>query len=385
MKSPTGTAIMLIVGVLLAGCGSSDNTRTAADGSTLSLPGCGPDPLFTVSPLSSADFIGLVPLGNVNPPGHTFPTDHVYFYLPVSGNQPPPAVPVRMPGDAWITGIRALEYLSAQPPYTDYSIRFQPCEDYIATFNHVTSVTPQIEAAISGNGQCSTFQINGESYRDCGYQTNIRVAAGTVIGTGGGQPGQWAVDLGAVDLRQTPLQWANQSRIDAFDFELAYTACPLDAFELSVKADLEARLGNYDGTVLRTAAPLCGTIAQDVAGTVQGNWVPEGFVGLYPEDTHMALVHDNVDPTIGAFSMGPPLPGVGSTVYRFTPTHAGLDNREFSEVTSDGQVYCYGPISTGAMMVKLDNATRLLVEFQNGASCNGGPYALTPAATAFER
>jgi len=342
--------------------------------------------LFTVSPMSSADYIGLIPLGNLNPPGHTFPTDHLYFYISEPGSQPPPVKTVRMPGDAWITKIQALEHQSALPPFTDYSIRFQPCSDYEAYLGHLITVTPQITDAMNnGTGQCETRQVGGETFRECTYQTSLQVTAGTVIGTGGGQIGQWGIDLGAYDLRQVPLQWANQTRIMASDSGLPYIACPVDAFEPMVKAELEARFGSYNGTVLRTAPPVCGTIAQDVAGTAQGIWVHEGATSIYPEDQNIALVHDNVDPTVGALSLGPPVLGVGSTVFRFTPAHSGLDNREFSEVTNDGQVYCYGPISTGAMMVKLDTATRLLADFQDGATCNGGPYVLTAGAAVFER
>jgi len=377
------TTVLILV-FALAGCGNS-SSQPVAGGNTLSLPACGAGPLFTVSPMSSADYIGLIPLGNLNPPGHTFPTDHIYFEIAAPGNQPPPVKSVRMPGDVWITEIRTLEHLSEQPPYTDYSLRFQPCAEYIAYFNHLITVTPQITAAINGNGQCEAYQTGGQSFRQCTYQTRLQVTAGTVIGTGGGQIGQWGIDLGAIDLRQVPLQWANQSRIMTSDAGLPYAACPVDAFEPLVRAELEARFGSYDGTVLRTVLPLCGTIAQDVAGTAQGIWVHEGAISIYPEDQNIALVHDNVDPTVGAFSLGPPVLGVGSTVFRFTPAHAGLDNREFSEVTNDGQVYCYGPISTGAMMVKLDTATRLLADFQDGATCNGGPYALTAGAAVFER
>ncbi len=37
------------------------------------------EPRLTVSPLRLSDLDYIIPLGNLNPPGHTFPTDHIYF------------------------------------------------------------------------------------------------------------------------------------------------------------------------------------------------------------------------------------------------------------------------------------------------------------------
>src|SRR5215510_6450023 len=48
---------------------------------TTLLPHCTDAPSFDRSPVDLAQVTGVVPLGNVNPPGHTFPTPHMYFYL----------------------------------------------------------------------------------------------------------------------------------------------------------------------------------------------------------------------------------------------------------------------------------------------------------------
>src|SRR5262245_41430638 len=47
-----------------------------------SLATCAPGTaVFTVPPVALNGVMGWVPLGNLNPPGHTFPTDHQYLYL----------------------------------------------------------------------------------------------------------------------------------------------------------------------------------------------------------------------------------------------------------------------------------------------------------------
>src|SRR5271167_2206131 len=44
---------------------------------------------FTVSPLNIDNAVWYAPLGNLNPPGHTFPSDHGGFYYVDPGNPDP--------------------------------------------------------------------------------------------------------------------------------------------------------------------------------------------------------------------------------------------------------------------------------------------------------
>jgi hypothetical protein len=68
--------------VVALSCGGSSGPTSP------SLPG---SLTFTASPLASSDIGTITPLGNLNPPGHTMPTDHIYFYHPT------PVVPVTAP------------------------------------------------------------------------------------------------------------------------------------------------------------------------------------------------------------------------------------------------------------------------------------------------
>ena len=77
---------ILVAGVLVGTCwacggGSSRNPQAptpvspsqAGEGLASSL-------VFTESPIDPPAIEFIVPLGNLNPPGHTLPTDHIYFY-----------------------------------------------------------------------------------------------------------------------------------------------------------------------------------------------------------------------------------------------------------------------------------------------------------------
>jgi len=61
----------------------------------------------------------------------------------------------------------------------------------------------------------------------------------------------------------------------------------------------------------------------------------------YPEDPHMALVHNNINPAQAVFSIGTSFTGVETGGYSFTPSASGLVNPDFSRVTADGKVYCF--------------------------------------------
>src|SRR4051794_32714151 len=108
---------LLAVLALSAACGASLVTDAPTNGGSHTPPGGGNNPitpalascgssttLFSVSPVPDADLLGWVPLGQLAPPGHLFPTDHQYLYI----NDPGKPSSVRQvnvvaPGDITIT------------------------------------------------------------------------------------------------------------------------------------------------------------------------------------------------------------------------------------------------------------------------------------------
>ncbi len=357
------------------------------------LPPCGTDnAFFSVSPVELSDFMGLVPLGNFAPSGHVFPTDHIYFHINrIDRSQwelGTVEVPVVSPGDVWVTDIRS----TGTENRTDYSIRFSPCEELYAFFIHVASLSEKLEQSFSPPyDECSEYSTGGDNYQNCSKTVNVKLAAGEAIGTAGGDQFQNALDLGIYDLRTDPLPYANPDR---WGEQSLHIACPVDYFTADVRAALQAKLGSHDGTTSRAGPSACGEVEQDEPGTAQGVWFVTGTTYSFPEDPHLTLAHDNVDPSIGVFSVGVSMGGSGlsSGLYLFDPASSAVVNRDFKDVTADGVVYCYETRDRFGseplpfiILVQLTSPTTLRSERQDAASCGSGPWQFSSAYTDFER
>ncbi len=352
------------------------------------LPVC-PDAPFTVSPMQLGDFDSITPLGNLNPSSHVFPTDHVYFGIRDDGQLGTPMVPVVAPGHVWIVHVDRFDRLEGSGgSATKYKVEFSPCDSVEAYLDHVTTLDAALTARLDlGEGDCQQYSTGGRTFRFCQSKVNVELQAGEAIGTTGG-PGEHALDFGAIDQRSPELVYANSARLHDPNAQ-RHTVCPIDEYSAEAATPLRARLGGFHLMAHRTAAPVCGETAQDRPGTAQGNWYARGADAQH-EDPHLALVHDNIDPTIGAFSIGttlPPSPGV----WRFVPTSAGYLNREFSQVTPDSHTYCYdafvegSPPGAGHLVLQLLSASTLQIERQNGSSCGAGPWTFGGGAIDFDR
>jgi hypothetical protein len=341
------------------------------------LPACSAESLLTVTPRALDAVGGLVPLGSLNPPGHTFPTDHVYFY----GVQGAPPSAVVAPGHAWIVGVQTHDSPTPPPAYSDYTLTLAPCDAVRLVFMHVSRLAPSLAARVGEGGHCSEYDTGGRHYRNCDQDTDLEVAAGDALGEADG-----TLDLGAQDTRSAELSWVAPGRIRD---EQRHVVCPLDLFEPAARDSLYARLGSYDGTRLRTVEPRCGQLAQDVAGTAQGVWYRRGAADS-PEDPHLALVHDNVDPRVPVFSVGTSVPGLGPGVFRFTPASTGVVDRDFRDVVPVG-TYCwnlasfYDSLGLGRVVIAFSSAGSILLSYDAGTACGTGPFAVGAGAVAFDR
>ena len=107
---------------------------------------CSPgDAVFTNLPTKLVDVSGIVPLGNLNPKGHTIPTSHAYIYpLMAIPGDPTTAktVPVYAPGKADIV---AVVYHPSEP---DWSLYLRPCAEISLYYQHVKMLSPAIAAAV---------------------------------------------------------------------------------------------------------------------------------------------------------------------------------------------------------------------------------------------
>ena len=132
---------------------------------------------------------------------------------------------------------------------------------------------------------------------------------------------------------------------------------------------------------------------QDVPGTAQGIWFSSEVGHTGTEDPHLALVHSNTRPDWAAMSVGNSIQSLNSGVYRFLPKNQGLLNRDFSEITPDGQIYGFQVtnlnlsrnVFNGITIVMMPDAETLWIERLRSATTNPTSWAFTENKSIFLR
>jgi hypothetical protein len=338
--------------------------------------------------MALTDISTVTPLGNLNPPGHVHPTDHMYFYAPplVGGTL---AVPLVSPGSVVVSEITLnRRSVGGVPTNEDYGLTFAACADVRMAFAHVTELAPSFAANVGAvDGSCDApYVTGGVTSQQCRKRLRVQLEAGEPIGKTGG-PMQGGLDFTALD-RRVSLPFVNPERSwgASSPFGQNQAACPLDYFVPSVAASLRARLGRPGFP--RTVEPICGEVMQDVAGTAAGRWFRVGVTSAQ-DDSHLALVHDNVDPTRGVFSVGTSVPSMPSGTYSFTPTVEGRVNLDFQRVTTVGTTYCYQislPPTQLRVLLTLVSPTRVRVQgYGNGPCGDPSAWAFGAGWAEFER
>jgi len=363
--------------------------------SVTGIPGCGTgNEFFTHRPVNFEDIDSITPLGNLNPSGHTFPTDHIYLNIKKGKEN----LPVYAPGDVWVTGLDIQEKYENGRTVMDYSVDFRPCRELRASYIHIMTLSDKLQSEFDRNysqENCVEEETGGDRFKTCFVEADVKLSAGELVGTTG-KKGQINFDLDVNDLRVDTSWVRGYTKWVRWRESYLSAVCPLDYFTLDLKAKLYSIVGDFGG-VRRTVEPICGTVNQDVWGTAQGIWFLSGekVVERARDDEHMALVHDNVDPTLGAFSIGISMEekGLPSSAYKFEPKHAGFVNRDFDEVKPDGNTYCYvasggysGQHHDHTIIIKmLDDKTLRIAKLDEGSTCGSGPWKFSSNYTDFER
>lgn len=207
---------------------------------------------FERSPVAYDRIARTTPLGNLNPPGHTFPTDHIYFYLRNLGLS---LVVAHAPGT--ITSLYYHEWSN------DFKITFKHTETFYSYLDHVRSLTPIVEVGAT-------------------------IEAGDTLGYG--DPFVSAVDLGVIDYDTTRYFITPERYHDGTN----HCGNPYLYFTDSVRNELLALNP-------RTAEPRGGKIDFDIDGALSGNWFLEGTpvqhsAGFDYQEYHLAFVYDMYDP-----------------------------------------------------------------------------------------
>ena len=318
---------------------------------------------FTVSPVDMSNVYEITPMGNLGPPGHTLPTDHMYIHVS-GGRSTTSTVPLRAPGEIYIISVTS-DPDDIAPERTEYSIIFGLCKDVFGYFNHVKGISSQMAAWLE-DAQCESYTQGPQD--SCTKRIFQKVAAGTIIGEVGHLQGNF--DFGAYDYRRR-LDFANPSRYGKDSGGLwrprtLYITCPLDLYEGQARTDMYRKVAGTNG---------CGKTMYDAKGTLQGNW----FYGDSRADTgqysgHLSFVYDNKNPSEAVISIGGTITGAGKLA--FAPQDSGATNRRFNAVSPDGNTYCYTDGSR-KIVVKMVSNEQISVEAGTG-SCSYAESFVSP-------
>jgi hypothetical protein len=372
-----------LAAILFAACGG-DSTGPDAEDPDAPVPGlvaCTSSPPLTQLPVPIGSIKEIGPLGAMTGGGHLFPAIHLGIYQAASVTAP---VPLSAPGSLVITQVARVTYSGAGAPPTDYAVYFSPCADLKMHFGHVSTVDPAILSELgawTASDCAAPYMVNSISIEPCTKDGSISVAAGAPLGTQVG-----TMDWGATDRRQR-LAFVNPARLGGEDdaFGQNSAMCPVDYLRTAVRESAHDLFGEQG--VRRAAEPVCGTVMQDIAGTAQGRWF---FNDDWEETLHLALVRDQIDPSIGAFSVGRSIPSLPTDLYRFQPVDAGRVNLDFPHVPADGLIYCYEPASLAPtsyrILIQLLSDVRLRIEGSADTPC-GAPesWAFSVGAVEFDR
>jgi hypothetical protein len=357
---------------LALGCGDhGGNSITGGSiGPPPGLSSCTASPFLTVSPIPPAALATIAPLGALNPPSHTFPTDHIYFYKQVGAQ-------LASPGTGVVTNVVVQHRTGGGlAPFDDYNIRMFPCADLMLQFGHVSSLAAVILAQVGAlDGNCQPAYVTGGfTYQQCYADVNIAVSAGQIIAFVSLTLDVWARD------RRVTMTYANDARLvdPVGPFGDKHVVCALDYFVASVGDQLRSKIP-------RTAPPVCGDIAQDVPNTAAGRWFHTGSPNL-PEDAHLALAHDNLTPSLEVFSVGTSIPSLPAGAYSFTPASSGRVNLDFALVTTIGEIECYTVTANRRVLIQLASVSRLRIQgFGTGACGDPATWILDASAVEFDR
>ena len=265
-------SLALGVLILAAACGSSSTGPSSSNNNSLGAGYPAGALVLKNSIIDPSAILWITPLGNLNPPLHTLPTDHIYFYFanPNTGGSPQVSrVPFYAPGDGTVTWM------------------------------------------LGGAGQESKIQVRQTSTFTY-YVDHVILASGITLGSvlTAGQPigttgNSYAVDLGVIN-ENVSVGFLSPARYA--DGDSLHADAPLKYYTEPMRSQLYAK-------VQRLGPDLDGTINYDKAGTLSGNWYSQfGSQPLsFARDTYdgaVPLISIGVGTYQGVFGLAPgdPLP-----------------------------------------------------------------------------
>jgi len=384
----------------------SDNGSTPSDTDS-TVTSCPSGALFSRAPINLDDVTSMGVLGSLIPPGHTFPTPHLYMFVLESDTTVDHEATIYAPADMTLFDIifQYAEFSGSKSDYTGYHLHFSVCDDVELYFINVRSLThPDIVSALA-DGDCPSSGAD-RNYQECHLRVNIPINANEVIGTTGDLDAAiFGMDVGVRDYRletgrssfANPARWCDEYNPQITD--RCYTACFFDYMDSDEAYPYLNMFFKTDITdIQRTEDPVCGTVYLDVEFTAQGYWFPS-TENPTTEVNSLFLGPNDYLPSKHSFSTGNAIIGLASRVYTFTPESSGLINSKFNEIT-DSEIYCFerlydslyslvneAPVYMHFIIVLQlsSNGNTLTIEKQTASSCGSGPWSFTENAVNFYR
>ena len=315
----------LIASIAFSGCKSHGESPTDA----VDMGGTGPGS-FSRSPMNLSDFKFATPLGNLNPPGHTLPTDHVYFYWVSPDHRTPGDMDtlrsVFAPGSGTVTWV-----YGPNAPAVDSKISVKMTNTFSYYLDHVV-LKPGITVG-------STLQ------------------AGQIVGTT--SPQSFALDLGVMNDEITLKGFANPAR---YIYEMLHTDSPYKYFVQPLRDSLYAR-------VTRIGTDKDGKIDYDIPGKLVGGWFLKGLPlgdGSATSDAwpkHLAFVYDMNTPGAVRVSIGGILSmwGVYATLNN-VPDPAGISTSSGKVAFKLTSAFDFPHIVVGVLIVQMVAADTIKIQ-----------------------
>jgi hypothetical protein len=276
-----------------------------------------------------SEFQFATPLGNLNPPGHTLPSDHIYFYW-VSPDH-------RTPGDmdamhnVYAPGSGIVTWLNGPiPPSVDAKIMVKMTNTFQYYLDHVV-----LDPAI---------------------KVGSLIRAGQIVGTT--SPQSFAIDLGVINDEITLKGFVVPSR---YGYQSIHTDSPYKYFVQPLRDSIYAM-------VTRVGPDKDGKIDYDIPGRLVGGWFLKGLLAdssntpeAWPK--HLAFVYDMNTPGAVRVSIGGILTMRGVyALFQNTPDPADISMANGRVGLKLISAFDFPNIIVGTMAVQMVAADTIKVE-----------------------
>jgi hypothetical protein len=293
----------------------------------------------------------ILPLGWINPPGHTIPTDHIYLGYVQKAGQPAPygQLQVYAPGAATIEKI--LQVPSGG--FAEAKVWFRMTGTFTYYLDHLV-LDPKL-------------------------QVGSAIVAGQRVGTTGVGP---SIDMGVID-EQINLSFLNPARYGAPGYSQTYhCGKPLTYFTTALKAQLYP-------LVDREGADKDGRIDYDLPGRLIGNWFLDATPPLVDGqpggwEGELAFAYDCQHPAKVLIAIGGTLPLMGKwAIQAGAPDPASIwvaQGLVRYELWSP-----FDPIRVGTLLAQLMDDSHLRVQVFVGVPGPGEALAFDANARLYAR